>query len=155
MIYQQMAIPPRSEHLWRYTPWPRIHPTVPTEVPIADEVIFSLEGGGALEEVPSTKSSVDDIARAFLQAAGGSSNRLHINDESEPIHINALASGHVAVGHLELEIKGSAVVFIHISGEPEWVGVHITGKIHPNSHFPLALSTNSIQTLNFSDVRIG
>ena len=134
MIYQQMAIPPRSEHLWRYTPWPRIHPTVPTEVPIADEVIFSLEGGETLEEVPSSKSSVDDIARAFLQAAGGSSNRLLIDGESEPIHINARASGHVAVGHLELEIKGSAVVFIHISGEPEWVGVHITGKIHPNSH---------------------
>ncbi len=43
MIYQQMAIPPRSEHLWRYTPWPRIHPTVPTEVPIADAVIFLLK----------------------------------------------------------------------------------------------------------------
>ena len=117
-----MAIPPRSEHLWRYTPWPRIHPTVPTEVPIADAVIFSLEGEDVFEEVQPSKSDVEDIARAFLLAAGGSSNRLVINEATEPIHINARASGHVAVGHLNLEVKGSAVVFIHISGEPEWVG---------------------------------
>ena len=133
MIYQQMAIPPRSEHLWRYTPWPRIHPTVPTEVPIADDIIFSLEGNTPFEKVPHSKDADDDIARAFLRASGGSSHRLLITDTPEPIHINARASGHVAVGHLELEVKGSAVVFVHVSGEPEWVGLHITGTIHPNA----------------------
>jgi Fe-S cluster assembly protein SufD len=133
MIYQEMAIPPRSEHLWRYTPWHRIHPSVTDEVPIADDVIFSIEGRKVIEKIPQPEDSFDDIARAFLQAAGGSYNRLVINEESEPIHINARASGHVAVGHLDLEVKGSAVVFIHISGEPEWVGLHITGKIHPNA----------------------
>ena len=133
MIYQQMAIPPRSEHLWRYTPWPRIHPSVTDEVPIADDVIFSLEGGEALEKIQQPEDSFDEIARAFLQAAGGSYNRLVIHEEPEPIHINARASGHVAIGHLDLEVKGSAVVFIHLSGEPEWVGLHITGKIHPNA----------------------
>ena len=41
MMYHQMPIPPRSEHLWRYTPWPRIHPTKPDDVPTADDVVFS------------------------------------------------------------------------------------------------------------------
>jgi Fe-S cluster assembly protein SufD len=119
--------------LWRYTPWPRIHPTVPDEVPIADDVIFSLPDGKRLDEAPQSKDTFDDIARAFLQAAGGTSSHLFIDEKSEPIHINARASGHIAVGHLDLEVKGSAVVFIHISGEPERVGLHITGKIHPNA----------------------
>ena len=133
MNYQQMAIPPRSEHLWRYTPWPRIHPGAIDEVPNADDVFFSREGYEAFETTSPPADTFDDIARSFLHAAGGSYHRMVISGESEPVHINARASGHIAVGHLELEVKDSAVVFIHISGEPEWVGLHITGNIHPNA----------------------
>jgi Fe-S cluster assembly protein SufD len=134
MMYHQMPIPTRSEHLWRYTPWPRIHPSKPETVPKADEVIFSINGPQELIAVPHSQKPQGDIARAFLQATGGSSSRIRLNDEMEAVHINARASGHVAVGHLHLEVKGSAVVFLHISGEPEWVGLHITGTIHPNAH---------------------
>lgn len=133
MIYQKMAIPPRSEHLWRYTPWPRIHPSSIDEVPAADDVIFTLSGGDELEADAHSKAASDDIARAFLQTAGGSKKRLTITEESEPIHIDARASGHIAVGHLHLDVKTSCVVLIHLSGEPEWVGIHLTGKIHPNA----------------------
>tara|TARA_B100000767_G_scaffold271283_1_gene296586 strand:+ start:3494 stop:4534 length:1041 start_codon:yes stop_codon:yes gene_type:complete len=133
MNYQQMDIPPRSEHLWRYTPWPRIHPSSVDEVPNADDVIFTLTGDHTLEPVSRSKDSHDDIARAFLQSAGGSNNRLVISESSEPIHITARASGHIAVGHLHLDVKASGVVLIHLSGEPEWVGIHITGKVHPNA----------------------
>ena len=133
MNYQQMAIPPRSEHLWRYTPWPRIHPSSVTDVPDADDVIFTLNGAHNLETVPHSEDSHDDIARAFLQSAGGSCNRLVITESSEPIHIDARASGHIAVGHLHLDVKASGIVIIHLSGEPEWVGIHLTGKVHPNT----------------------
>ena len=44
MNYLQMAVPPRSAHLWRYTPWHRIHPTKPEELPQADSVSFEVEG---------------------------------------------------------------------------------------------------------------
>ncbi len=135
MIYQKMAIPPRSEHLWRYTPWPRIHPSSTDEVPEVDDVVFSLSTEHELESVSHSATTHDDIARAFLQSAGGSNNRLIISEESEPIHIDARASGHVAVGHLHLDVKASCVVLIHLSGEPEWVGIHITGKVHPNVQF--------------------
>ena len=134
MMYHQMPIPPRSEHLWRYTPWPRIHPTKPDDVPSADDVIFSNDGPQVLSFTEQSQNPQGDIARAFLQAAGGSSSHMSLNDESEPVHINARASGHVAVGHLHLDVKGSAVVFLHISGEPEWVGLHITGTLHANAH---------------------
>lgn len=133
MNYQQMAIPPRSEHLWRYTPWPRIHPSSVADVPDADDVIFTLNGAHNLETIPHSKDSHDDIARAFLQSAGGSCNRLVITESTEPIHIDARASGHTAVGHLHLDVKASGIVIIHLSGEPEWVGIHLTGKVHPNT----------------------
>ena len=44
MSYQQMAVPPRSAHFWRYTPWPRIHPTKVDELPEADGISFTVEG---------------------------------------------------------------------------------------------------------------
>ncbi|HJL97697.1 MAG TPA: hypothetical protein QF401_06050, partial [Candidatus Poseidoniaceae archaeon] len=100
-----MAIPPRSEHLWRYTPWPRIHPSSIDEVPIAADVIFSLEGRGSFETIPQAADNFDDIARSFLHATGNSYHRMVISEQSDPIHINARASGHIAVGHLELEVK--------------------------------------------------
>ena len=34
MMYHQIPIPPRSEHLWRYTPWHRIHPSKPDVIPL-------------------------------------------------------------------------------------------------------------------------
>ncbi|MDG1555185.1 MAG: hypothetical protein P8R00_02955, partial [Candidatus Poseidoniaceae archaeon] len=66
-----MPIPSRSEHLWRYTPWPRIHPSKPDAVPVADEVIFTSNGTQELTPVPHSQKPQGDIARAFLQAAGG------------------------------------------------------------------------------------
>ena len=59
MQYSEIKIPPRSDHLWRYTQWKRIHPTEVSEVPSASEIRFS-DG----EEV-SMKGS-DEIARSFI-----------------------------------------------------------------------------------------
>ena len=132
MIYQKMAIPPRSEHLWRYTPWPRIHPSSIDEIPDVDDLVLSVDGSHELESGIQLEYTHEDIARAFLHSTGGSKNRLSISEGSEPIHINARASGHMAVGHLHLDVKASCVVIVHLSGEPEWVGLHITGKVHPN-----------------------
>jgi Fe-S cluster assembly protein SufD len=133
MNYLQMAVPPRSAHLWRYTPWHRIHPTKPEELPQADSVSFEVEG---LElSSPARKSDSSEIARVFLQEAGGSSSRLSVNGTGETIHIKARASGHVAVGHLALDIKGDVTVLFHLSGDAGWCGLHLSGKIHPNANF--------------------
>jgi hypothetical protein len=131
MNYQQMAVPPRSAHLWRYTPWHRIHPSKPEELPSAAPIDFTIEGSEvtALERTASS----DDIARVFLRDTGGSSQRLTIQGQGEVIHVHARASGHVAVGHLDLVVKGEATVLFHLTGEPGWCGVHITGTIHPNA----------------------
>lgn len=133
MNYQQMAVPPRSAHLWRYTPWPRIHPTKVDELPEADGISFTIEG---YDDDPFTrKEPSSDIARVFLQELKGSSQRLTIQGTGETVHVHAKASGHIAVGHLDLSIKGDATVLVHLTGESGWCGLHVTGTVHPNGNF--------------------
>jgi|TARA_B100001094_G_scaffold327271_1_gene385031 Fe-S cluster assembly protein SufD len=133
MMYHQMPIPPRSEHLWRYTPWHRIHPSTTDVVPSADGILFKTDSDVSLVEKSLGSKPSEEIARTFLRECEGSSFDLILDNVSEPIHLNARSSGHVSVGHLNIEVKGSAVLFIHVSGEPDWAGIHITGKIHANS----------------------
>lgn len=132
MSYLQMAVPPRSAHLWRYTPWNRIHPTKPDELPDVDPLKFEVEGCEASPFTRTTNES--DIARAFLHEVGGEAKKLTINGTGEVIHVRARASGHIAVGHLDLDVKGEATIILHLSGEPGWCGIHLSGRIHPNAH---------------------
>ncbi|MDB2588131.1 hypothetical protein N9X72_01745, partial [Candidatus Poseidoniales archaeon] len=132
MSYLQMVVPPRSAHLWRYTPWNRIHPTKPDELPDVDPLKFEIEGCVASPFERATNES--DIARAFLHEVGGEAQKLTINGKGEVIHIRARASGHIAVGHLDLDVKGEATIILHLSGEPGWCGIHLSGTIHPNAH---------------------
>ena len=50
MQYPQITIPPRSEHLWRYTPWKRVHPTKVEEMPKADPIKFSHGEESAMQD---------------------------------------------------------------------------------------------------------
>ena len=43
-----------------------------------------------------------------------------------------MASGHVAVGHLHLSLKHDVTVMLHLSGESDWTGLHITGETGAN-----------------------
>ena len=56
MKYADMAVPSRALHLWRYTPWARIHPSKVDEVPEATGVRFNgLEGGTLDRGCPSNR----------------------------------------------------------------------------------------------------
>ena len=63
---------------------------------------------------------------------GSKAFTLDTDGGTEVIHLQAIASGHVAVGHLHLAIKHDVVVLLHLSGEADWTGLHITGEVAPN-----------------------
>ena len=67
MQYPQITIPPRSEHLWRYTPWKRIHPTKVEEMPEADPIKFSQ---GEEFEMADMKRLPGHLFTQFHQFAG-------------------------------------------------------------------------------------
>ena len=60
MQYPQISIPPRSQHLWRYTPWKRIHPTKVAEMPESDSIRFS-------SGVDSEMDDSEEIVRGRLK----------------------------------------------------------------------------------------
>ena len=132
MKYADMAVPSRALHLWRYTPWARIHPSKVDEVPDASAVRFGLLEGGELVEGAPRIVNAEDIGRVFLSELGGSAWTLETDGKSEVIHVQAIASGHVAVGHLHLVLKHNAAVILHLSGESDWAGLHITGAVGDN-----------------------
>ena len=132
MKYADMAVPSRALHLWRYTPWARIHPSKVDEVPEASAVRFKVVEGGSLIEGAPRIVNAEDIGRVFLSELGGSAWTLETTGESEVVHLQAVASGHVAVGHLHLSLKHDATVMLHLSGESDWTGLHITGETGAN-----------------------
>ena len=133
MKYADMAIPSRALHLWRYTPWTRIHPAAVGEVPEATPVRLNLlEGGGTLVDGAPRIIQGDDIARVFLSELGHQAFTLETDGSTEVIHLQAIASGHVAVGHLHLLVKHDTVVVLHLSGESDWTGLHVTGEVAPH-----------------------
>jgi len=120
MKYSEIEIPPRSDHLWRYTPWKRIHPTDITKVPSADEIRFS-----AGEEVSMEGS--DEIARSFIHQSSKISRKLSLNDEESILEIRC--GGHICAGELNIVSKGSSSLIITVSGDPGWVGLRIVGEV--------------------------
>jgi len=132
MKYADMAVPSRALHLWRYTPWARIHPSKVNEVPEATGIRFSVVEGGELVDGAPRIVNAEDIGRVFLSELGGSATTFETDGASEVVHLQAVASGHVAVGHLHLSLEHDVAVMLHLSGEADWTGLHITGTISPN-----------------------
>ena len=133
MKYADMAVPSRALHLWRYTPWARI---LPDEVDLANNVLpFRLEliqGSANLGETAVQVLDTDDIARVFLSEVANKAFNLETTTHGEVIHLQATASGHMAVGHLHLYLRHNAVVILHMHGESSWSGLHITGEVGAN-----------------------
>lgn len=132
MKYADMAVPSRALHLWRYTPWARIHPSNIEEVPDASGIRFNIVEGGELVEGAPRIVNAEDIGRVFLSELGGSAWTYESTGKVDVVHLQAVASGHVAVGHLHLSLKHDVTVMLHLSGESDWTGLHITGEIGAN-----------------------
>ncbi len=129
--YSDMKIPSRSNHLWRYTPWNRVHPSSVDEIPKADSIRFSQ--GEATASHPS-----DEIARAFLHEVVSGANLVTLSDGDE-MNLDVRCSGHLCAGELHVEVSGNATLILRLSGEPGWAGLRIKGKIADNSCLSLAL----------------
>ncbi len=118
--YHEIAIPPRSEHLWRYTPWHRIHPTKVEEIPTADPIKFSLGDDFKL-------NSSDEIARNFIHTVSPTSKCLKLQDEK--LELDLRCSGHICAGELKIESRGFSSLIIRMSGDAGWTGLRIQGEV--------------------------
>ncbi len=129
--YLEIPIPPSSDHLWRYTPWKRVHPSAVNTIPEAQPLVIS--GGDLFNAV--IKDS-DEIARSFIHSIA-QCQELVLADEDLVLDIKA--SGHVAAGELKIVAKGHNTLIINLMGEASWAGLRVVGEVLPASSLSIAL----------------
>lgn len=126
--YSQIPIPPRSEHLWRYTPWKRIHPTKIEEIPESDQIKFS-------EGIDYEMDGSNEISRSFLNSISKVCKKIVLNDES--MELDLRCGGHICAGELRIESSGDSELVIRMSGDSGWTGLRICGEV--NGRLSIAL----------------
>ena len=149
--YLSLPQPDRSDHLWRYTPWRRIHPTgdvseVP-EVGSAAVSITKLDGspapeGVSLENVESTLGDLPDsdpVTLAFLGAVTVTSGwEVKVDSKFNtdmPLLLDIYTGEGSSAVHLNLDI-GSLSEFeliTRVRGDGDWLGLLRTGEIGAGS----------------------
>jgi len=144
MPYSDLEVPDRADHLWRYTPWHRIHPGGEiSDVPEAQGAVMDLhsldgstEPAGVTLEVATPEdlerlsvNGKDDISTQFIEAlADGNAVVLRVERKakpSQPVLLNIECQGEVAALHLLLDIGELAELQLitRITGDAEWAGI--------------------------------
>ncbi len=149
MKYADMAPPPRSEHLWRYTPWHWMHPSDIEVIPDALPIRFEAQESVDLATQSCQASSSKEYARIFLHEVAKTTTILSSSRENEILNVYAVASGHVACSHLHLNFKHSATVHLHLSGEADWCGLHITSSVARGLNVSFAFINELSNTTTF------
>ena len=155
MKYSKMELPSRANHLWRYTPWKRIHPSTVETIPNAVPFRWEIDDGGVLTDGMPRVMTDGDIARVFLSELGQTGVSLSTDGTLPVVHIRAVASGHVSVGHLHIDCDKDVTVILHLSGEAEWAGLHITGSAKPNVRVAIGFINELSATLEMASLSIG
>jgi len=149
--YLSLPQPERADHLWRYTPWRRVHPTGDvTEVPEVGSAAVSitkLDGspapeGVSIESVDSSLGDLPDsdpVTLAFLGAITATSGwevKVDSKFNSDmPLLLDIDTGEGSSAVHLNLDI-GSLSEFeliTRVRGGADWFGLLRTGEIGPGS----------------------
>ena len=129
--YLEIPIPPSSDHLWRYTPWKRVHPSAVNTIPESQPLAIS---GCDLQD--SELPDSNEIARSFIHSMA-KCRELTLKDDDLVIDIKA--SGHVAVGELKIIANGHNTLVINLMGEASWAGLRVMGEVSPGSSLSISL----------------
>ena len=152
-LYLEHSEPSNSEHLWRYTPWKKIHPLgVHSKIP--QDVIFpkaklSFLDGTKPENISLEKSQLKEgfskndpeLSASFIRAlCDGNYYKISIPKNmvlDQPLFLELTVSGYVSAFHLVIEnLSNSKLELItSIQGDAEWFGLLREGNLNHNSNF--------------------
>lgn len=146
-------LPNRADHLWRYTPWKKVHPTgnvntVPKEITEPKIKLLNLDGTmvppgielikGVAKEIKLPDSDV--VSTNFLKAVSSNSNwilktKSNFNTKN-PILIEIETNGENNAIQLTLDIglSNEFEIVTIIKGKPNWMGLLRTGMIGDGSN---------------------
>ena len=121
MKYADMAVPSRALHLWRYTPWARIHPTKVEEVPAASGVRFNVVEGGQRKGGPLAPiEAVYDLLNsapflAFIRALTGDSRAAYVDAQATRYRPGDFLTAH------DDDVEGKNRLFAYVMNfTPAW-----------------------------------
>ena len=145
--YLSMSEPDKSNHLWKYTPWRRVHPTGEiTEIPELASATLSISMMDGTEVPPGVSLvrgngedldlSMDNaLTNSFLHAMSNSSNWLLIVESGfrfeSPIILDVQTGVVDSVAHISMEIgeRADFELVTRVSGKSDWFGLLRTGNI--------------------------
>ena len=111
MAYSELEVPDRADHLWRYTPWHRIHPSGQVgEVPEAQGTVIelqSLDGSTEPAGITLEAATEDDIERLCINGKEDVSTQF----------IRALSEGQAVVLRVARKARPSQPVLLDIECE--------------------------------------
>lgn len=146
--YLSLGKPDRSNHLWRYTSWKKVHPTgAIAEIPVLGEPELSLRmmdgseppAGIKLEyrvdSKPDFSMGSNTLTNAFLHASANSSGWALVVDKKfspkKPVILDIKTGDTASVAHISLEIgeMSEFEMITKVTGNSEWFGLLRTGEI--------------------------
>lgn len=149
MTYLEIPIPNRSEHLWRYTPWKKIHPTkvdaIPEIKPATVMVNGKLSKSNSIAEIPKS----EEISRVFLLESNNTRHSITIENDAKEYEINVNCESEMESCHLHFDVQSSGNVCLRLSGKSNWFGLSITAILHKNVTFSFALANHLNEQCTF------
>ena len=139
MTYLETPIPNRSEHLWRYTPWKKVHPTKIDKLP--DIKPSSVLVNGQLSKASNYMKVIPDseISRTFLAESNSTLHEIIIDNNSIDAEVVIHAERELESCHLHFDVRSSGSVCLRLLGTSNWFGLSITGKLQQNVNFSFAI----------------
>ena len=145
--YLSISEPDKSNHLWKYTPWRRVHPTGKiTEIPELASATLSLsmmDGSEVPPGVSLVRGSGGDLdlsmdnamTNSFIHAMSDSSSWMLIVENGfrleGPLILDVRTEEVSSVAHISLEIgeRADFELVTRVSGPSDWFGLLRTGNI--------------------------
>ncbi len=139
MSYLNLPVPNKSEHLWRYTSWKRVHPTKIDVVPKITPATVMVNGQITDSDTVNHNPLIEEISRTFLAESNDTCHNITVDEQNSQLTIDV--NGHDAMNSCNFHIlaKSSGNITLHISGDVEWFGISISGHLAKNVNLSFAI----------------
>ena len=145
--YHSLEKPNRADHLWRYTPWKKVHPTGNiSEIPAlgSPEISLGIIDGSALPpgiELKRGEAGEPDfsmssaLTNSFLHASAETSQWTLVVEKGfsseKPVILEVETGDSSSIAHISLEVGAMSEfeLITRVSGRSEWFGLLRTGEI--------------------------
>lgn len=139
MSYLDLPVPNKSEHLWRYTPWKKVHPTKIDAIPQIEPASVKVNGKLITPNQVSTQYQTQEISRTFLTEANNQQFTLVVNEDNPDLTVDISTVGTISSTNLYIHGKTSGSVTLRITGEVNWFGLSIQGNLENNVNLSYAI----------------